>query len=96
MVQNRCLPYPTEKEFGYWARGIDMSNMDSDFMDQFYNLILNKMSKEDLQTQLEALKIENQKLKQQLNSTRLEKAMLAFGYLPEEEKSAVRMCYDFI
>lgn len=33
MMQNRCLPYPTEKEFGYWARGIDMSNMDSDFMD---------------------------------------------------------------
>lgn len=33
MMQNRCLPYPTEKEFRYWARGIDMSNMDSDFMD---------------------------------------------------------------
>lgn len=33
MAQNRCLPYPTEKEFGYWARGIDMSNMDSDFLD---------------------------------------------------------------
>lgn len=33
MMQNRCLPYPTEKEFGYWARGIDMSNIDSDFMD---------------------------------------------------------------
>lgn len=33
MMQNRCLPYPTEKEFGYWAKGIDMSNIDSDFMD---------------------------------------------------------------
>lgn len=33
MLQNRCLPFPTEKEFGYWARGIDMSNMDSDFFD---------------------------------------------------------------
>lgn len=33
MMQNRCLPYPTEKEFRYWARGIDMSNIDSDFMD---------------------------------------------------------------
>ena len=33
MLQNRCLPFPTEKEFGYWARGIDMSNIDSDFLD---------------------------------------------------------------
>lgn len=33
MLQNRCLPFPTEKEFGYWARGIDMSNIDSDFFD---------------------------------------------------------------
>lgn len=33
MMQNRCLPYPSEKEFWYWARGIDMSNIDSDFYD---------------------------------------------------------------
>ena len=33
MAQNRCLPYATEKEFGYWARGIDMSSIDSDFYD---------------------------------------------------------------
>jgi hypothetical protein len=33
MLQNRCLPFPTEKEFGYWARGIDMRDMDSDFFD---------------------------------------------------------------
>ena len=54
------------------------------------------MSKENLQTQLDALKIENEKLKQQLNSSRLEKAMLAFGHLPDEEMSAVRLCYDYI
>lgn len=54
------------------------------------------MSKESLQMQFEALKIENEKLKQQLNSTRLEKAVLAFSYLPDEERNAVRMCYDFI
>lgn len=54
------------------------------------------MSKENLQTQLEALKIENEKLKQQLNSSRLEKAMLAFSHLQDEEMSAVRLCYDYI
>lgn len=54
------------------------------------------MSKESLQVQFEALKIENEKLKQQLNSTRLEKAVLAFSYLPDEERNAVRLCYDFI
>lgn len=33
MLQNRCLPVPTEKEFEYWAKWIDTSNMDSDFFD---------------------------------------------------------------
>ena len=33
MAQNRCLPVLTEKEFRYWAKGIDMSNIDSDFME---------------------------------------------------------------
>lgn len=54
------------------------------------------LSKESLKTKYEALKIENEKLKQQLNSTRLEKAMCAFSYLPEEEKDAVSMCYGYI
>lgn len=33
MAKNRCLPFQTKKEFMYWAKGIDMSNMDSDFYD---------------------------------------------------------------
>lgn len=54
------------------------------------------MDKKNLQMQFDALKIENEKLKQQLNSTRLEKAMCAFSYLSEEEKDAVSMCYGYI
>lgn len=33
MMQHRCLPYPTKKEFLYWAKGISMEGIDSDFME---------------------------------------------------------------
>lgn len=33
MEKNRCLPYPTRKEFLYWANGISMEWIDSDFSD---------------------------------------------------------------
>ena len=33
MEKNRCLPYPTRKEFLYWAKGISMEWIDSDFSD---------------------------------------------------------------
>ena len=54
------------------------------------------MDKKNLQMQFDALKIENEKLKQQLNCTRLEKAMMAFSYLPDNEKDAVYTCYGYI
>lgn len=33
MAQHRCLPYPTKKEFIYWAKGVSMEWIDSDFSD---------------------------------------------------------------
>lgn len=33
MMQHKCLPYPTRKEFIYWAKGISMEWIDSDFSD---------------------------------------------------------------
>ena len=33
MQKNRCLPYLTKKEFLYWAKGISMEWIDSDFSD---------------------------------------------------------------
>lgn len=33
MQKHKCLPYPTRKEFLYWAKGISMDNIDSDFSD---------------------------------------------------------------
>lgn len=54
------------------------------------------MSKERLERQIEALKIENAKLKQQLTSRRLERAVEKFNSLPEIEREAVWRCYDYI
>lgn len=33
MLNKRCLPYPTKKEFTYWAKGISIDGIDSDFRD---------------------------------------------------------------
>jgi hypothetical protein len=33
MEKNKCLPYPTRKEFLYRAKGISMEGIDSDFRD---------------------------------------------------------------
>lgn len=33
MLNHKCLPYPTKKEFTYRAKGISMEGIDSDFRD---------------------------------------------------------------
>lgn len=50
----------------------------------------------EMQRKIAALECENKKLKQQLNSVRLEKAMIAFQELPQAEQWAVRSCYWYI
>ena len=53
-------------------------------------------SKELEKAKREALEIENKKLKQQLMCMKLELAASRFVMLPEEEKSAVELCYNYI
>lgn len=59
-------------------------------------MVLKAKSKDVLLRKLEALEVENAKLKQQLMSTKLEKWCLIFSWYSEEEKDAVRRCYDYI
>lgn len=54
------------------------------------------MDKAKLERQIEALKIENAKLKQQLTCGRLERAVERFNLLPEIERDAVWRCYEYI
>lgn len=59
-------------------------------------MVIKTKSKDVLIRKLEALKVENAKLKQQLMSTKLEKWCLIFRWYSDEERSAVRRCYDYI
>lgn len=55
-----------------------------------------KAPRDVLLRRMEALEVENAKLKQQLMSTKLEKWVLQFSWYSDVERDAVRRCYEYI